>query len=705
MDPLWKRTSILLAIVTFGISQILFELAGLMPAASPQTLLFCAWTVLWGLVVPLLVLSLLDRLMLRFGSASPGYRLWRGILLALLMLSLLRQFYVFHQDLYYRYLAVLNWPLIALIAALLGFIAGYGSRKTVPSFLSVLGTLALILPLVFGYRVLAGGDAQRPAQRAPHRLTLGTPAASRLPPVIVLVVFDELSSRVLMSKGGSIDTAAFPHFAQLSRESVWFPRASTNHCLTDQAMPSLITGRMTPSDSTPTLFELISSQYHSRLVLTGIVVENWLRGRQQGIEWSRGKADILSRNPLAAGQYLFLQLRVFFSPNPMASRVMYDDLAYHLTLPAEKEAFFRALESQTPACVLWHVSLPHSPFQFSVTGARRKPFFFPSRFQCSPAQFRLILGAYREQLRYTDSMLGEIVAELKRRGLYDSALIGVTSDHGLRMWTGSAGESLDYLAGVPLMIRAPGVAPAIVDSDFQQIDLVPTLLGMLHYAYHPPDFDGIDRMGTAVPRGVAGRKISCTPTGLEFAFNQTTGEWEQVSTGEGVPQQGASLFAVPVFQKGTALPKSVRFSAIHVGDDLRLSRQQHQDFLAYYLNRHFPKTVNQSDIDFLQATGRRFDQQQQRGTATASSTFGAGLNRFFLALSETYLLSEGQDRDVAEINRNWRSARDLLLKAGDLQPRLGAEINRLLGESDEDGDGSLNRRELENMIHRREPQL
>ena len=83
-----------------------------------------------------------------------------------------------------------------------------------------------------------------------------------------------------------------------------------------------------------------------------------------------------------------------------------------------------------------------------------------------------------ESAQISDREFGEIVARLKREGLYDNTVIVVTSDHGVAL---PRGKQFLYDEGLhlPLLIRGPNGIPAntVRDDLVANIDLVPTILG------------------------------------------------------------------------------------------------------------------------------------------------------------------------------------------------------------------------------------
>ncbi len=97
--------------------------------------------------------------------------------------------------------------------------------------------------------------------------------------------------------------------------------------------------------------------------------------------------------------------------------------------------------------------------------------------------------SYAEDITYADHQLGRVMDSLRRRALYDSALIIVTSDHGEAFGEQHA-EVIEWAHGaclydttqhVPLVIKPPGAgSPARrVEGQVQLVDLAPTILRFL----------------------------------------------------------------------------------------------------------------------------------------------------------------------------------------------------------------------------------
>jgi arylsulfatase A-like enzyme len=102
---------------------------------------------------------------------------------------------------------------------------------------------------------------------------------------------------------------------------------------------------------------------------------------------------------------------------------------------------------------------------------------------------------YNSGVTGADDEMGALFSMLKRTGIYDSAMIVVTSDHGENLFeTGTPGhhDVFDACTRVPLMIPFPGAQHAglRIAQTFPAVDLVPSLLEFLAVP-HKVSFEGV----------------------------------------------------------------------------------------------------------------------------------------------------------------------------------------------------------------------
>jgi arylsulfatase A-like enzyme len=139
-----------------------------------------------------------------------------------------------------------------------------------------------------------------------------------------------------------------------------------------------------------------------------------------------------------------------------------------------------------------------------------------NRYREMPAEHRdVFIDLYDAEIYYTDVWLGRFFELLKREGLYDDALIILTSDHGEEFYEHGGWCHSHQLYGevitVPLIIKYPkGTKRGVEDARLaRHIDLLPTVLyDVLDVSIEGFDFDGVP----------LSKPIENEPT-LTFTFN------------------------------------------------------------------------------------------------------------------------------------------------------------------------------------------
>ncbi|HEU5163146.1 MAG TPA: sulfatase-like hydrolase/transferase [Thermoanaerobaculia bacterium] len=133
-----------------------------------------------------------------------------------------------------------------------------------------------------------------------------------------------------------------------------------------------------------------------------------------------------------------------------------------------------------PFFLLFHLYEPHAPY------APPEP--FASRYAAEP---------YDGEVAAADALTGELVASLRRSGVYDRAIIIVTSDHGEGLMDHGEDQHgiLLYREAlqIPLLIKLPRSARAgeSVKSPVSLIDLFPTIASLVG-AEPPASLAGVD---------------------------------------------------------------------------------------------------------------------------------------------------------------------------------------------------------------------
>jgi hypothetical protein len=346
------------------------------------------------------------------------------------------------------------------------------------------------------------------------------------PVPVAFVVFDELSTISLMSPEGTIDSLHFPTFSRLAREGTWYREATTVEGFTRYAIPAILSGRSsddrdplpTARDHPENIFTLLGGTY--RIVRSEPITELCPatvcdHSDRRTADWSLVLSDtaivfghrtapgIASRwLPSVDDQWAGFRDDDGRSHADHGEDSLTDGDALHeraiAAVNAERPDLFRAVvervdNSETPTLYFIHSLLTHRPWRHLSDGRIYQPGqagvpgLEDGRWT---DEWLAIQGQQRHlmQVGYADQLLGELVEALESNGLYDDALIIVTSDHGLsfepeRHSRHADATTLPEIAAVPLLVKYPNqVEGGTSDLPAQLIDLLPTVADVLDIA-------------------------------------------------------------------------------------------------------------------------------------------------------------------------------------------------------------------------------
>jgi arylsulfatase A-like enzyme/Flp pilus assembly protein TadD len=299
------------------------------------------------------------------------------------------------------------------------------------------------------------------------------------PPPIVLISIDTLRSDRLPAYG--YPQGSTPAIDALAEESILFEHAFAHVPLTMPSHASILTGLLPPEhgvrDNMGYRLDQAGLPYLPRLLqeagyATGASVSAWsLRG-------AAGFAEGFD---------------------------LYDD-----RIPAAERAGLGGIQrpgtSTLEAALAWLRQSAGGPFFFMLH------LFEPHTPYTPPEPFATRLAsAYDGEVAAADAVVGDLIAELRRLGAYNRAVIVLLSDHGEGL--GEHGEEehgvLLYREAlqVPLMVRLPGGERGgeRIDTPAQMIDVAPTLLELAGLP-RPPELEGRSLLAAAdtQPRPIYG---------------------------------------------------------------------------------------------------------------------------------------------------------------------------------------------------------
>jgi hypothetical protein len=357
---------------------------------------------------------------------------------------------------------------------------------------------------------------------------------------IVLLIFDEFPVVSLMDEYHQVDPVRYPNFAALSEQSHWFRNTSTVAAFTEQAVPAILTGRFPEGDKLPiyedypqTLFTLLGGSYamHVKEAVTLL----YPPGLQQ-FETAEGAVEEGDALPGFLRDlrvvYLHILLPEEFTgdlPSVSDNWSGFNNEDIEEVQPVDDEKvrkkregqlanlnknsaqsrvdsaleFIRNISAEEPRTLhVLHTTLPHSTWRHTPSGRH-----YCRKCAASPGLVRKIwteedryaqLGYQRHlmQVALADRILGKAVEQLKRIGLYDSALIVVTADHGASFWPETPfrhlknSEHPSDILDVPLFVKLPGQKDGhLNDRHVRTIDILPAITQLLGME-RPEGIDG-----------------------------------------------------------------------------------------------------------------------------------------------------------------------------------------------------------------------
>ena len=436
-----------------------------------------------------------------------------------------------------KYIPNLPGSGIVIGAGVAGGIAtwGYFRFKVPRFFLTVLSPAIIIFPLLFLftpsiYKMVFIDDNK----------SVYTPVQSTNP--VIVVVFDEFPVTSLLDKDNLIDAATYPNFAAFAENAYWFRNATTVAERTFAAMPAILTGLYpdktripTVSDFPNNLFTLFGASYEMKVFEpdTMLCPKTLCKDEESSLNAAEQIQSMLLDLSLV---YLHIIVpKEFTTALPPVNITMKgfinktDDFKSkkqkkRLKKTIEKrirssQSFNRARlfqdfvdtiePSQQPALYFLHVMIPHIPWEYFSSGKTytktswRLPGLNLKTDQWSKDPWLVTQGYQRHllQVGYADKLLGDLVDKLKRTGLYDDALIVITSDHGVSFFPDLIRrlvyqkEPMDILS-IPLFIKAPRQKKGVIsDRNVENIDILPTIADILDIPL-PWKIDGVSALDT-----------------------------------------------------------------------------------------------------------------------------------------------------------------------------------------------------------------
>jgi arylsulfatase A-like enzyme len=323
-------------------------------------------------------------------------------------------------------------------------------------------------------------------------------------PSVYIIVMDALSAEYMGCYGDTTD--ASPNVDRFAQESVLFESAYSQSASTVPSTASLMTGTRATTHrlssrtklrrDLPTMAEILSDAGFKRSGFIG--------------------------NPHAGAAALGLDrgfdpcVQVYALPKLQETRPLEETSNFRVAWPGDiNEQVIAALPGfkKKGQFAYIHYLQPHKPYDPPAKYVER---FDPDKAgacKCggqswmklhekfveanrtghvSSTDLAHLMAQYRATLSYVDQAFGELVRELKKAGLYDDALIILSSDHGDAFFDhhrfGHNVHLYDDMVRIPLIVKFPRsdeIKPRRLRSLVETVDVMPTVLDFLNL--DPPD--------------------------------------------------------------------------------------------------------------------------------------------------------------------------------------------------------------------------
>ena len=415
----------------------------------------------------------------------------------------------------------LAFPSIFLsIAAGAAFAWFYWRQAAVRSVLTWLSPAPLVVIVLFLF-LSPISDILFPAEGQTKPVTAkgnGTP--------VFLIVFDEAPAAALMDREELVNSARFPNFGALGKTATWYRNNATVADGTISGVPAILSGQRPANRPSPTrtypqsVFTLLASSHAitNAEPMTRVCPRSICPVRVRSQETDTGSSRLLTlikdltvverrvlyppelanRLPAVDNNFEDFSGAADFSVKPgqyPEGRVQFGDNApiagesksnRILARTARLASTIDKPGSRPPLYVL-HMEVPHVPWRFERSGLQypiaedKVPGLEDDTWGSNRYLADVGLQRFLLQTQYADSILGSIVADIKKSGLWDKSLVVVTTDHGASFQTRTLRRSVvarnfAEMANTPLFVKYPGQEKGkISDAPTLSIDILPTI--------------------------------------------------------------------------------------------------------------------------------------------------------------------------------------------------------------------------------------
>lgn len=325
---------------------------------------------------------------------------------------------------------------------------------------------------------------------------------------ILYLAVESLRSDLLFKSINGKDI--MPNLNRFARQSAVFTNGYSQCNHTDYAIPSLLSGR----------YPLIGPTHHFYQQIDPwpkILIYDYLKS------WDYTNAIITADQTFWGNMKEFMMspsLSVFYDADNLpeskssigSNRGYIENKEITRNSPASEEEVVQYalawLQTKKDVPFFLHTFMEETHFPYT-TPAGTEASFQPCELENSvsfdgypAAEVSNVRNRYYNSAHDVDKHLGMFFDYLRSTGLMDKTIVVIVGDHGEAFHEHGevthAGSPYQEQIRVPLIIFAPSVTPGICDYPAQQIDILPTICGLLG-TKKPAAFQGIDLFSSQLP--------------------------------------------------------------------------------------------------------------------------------------------------------------------------------------------------------------
>lgn len=372
---------------------------------------------------------------------------------------------------------------------------------------------------------------------------------------VFLIIFDEAPAATLMNRRELVNSDRFPNFGALGRTATWYRNNTTASDGTIAGVPAILSGQRPANRPSPTrtypqsVYTMLASGHDivNAEAQTKVCPRTICPSRVRSQD-----ADSSNRFINLVKDLSVVERRVLYPPE-LANRLPAVDTNFEdfgggidfnlrpgqlpeganarfgSNAPVAGESVANRLLARTakltrkidqprdrPPLFVLHMEIPHVPWRFEKTGLQypisenKVPGLVDDKWGSNQYLVDVGLQRFLLQTQYADSILGSIVSDIKKSGLWEKSLVIVTTDHGASFRTRTVRRSIQKknyaeMANTPLFVKYPGQTKGkINDAQTSSIDIVPTIAQVTGvrtgWKYEGKPLDEVDRTGPVVVR-------------------------------------------------------------------------------------------------------------------------------------------------------------------------------------------------------------